>query len=55
MLINQKLIETVVNDFGGLNILVNNGGVQFPNEDFLDIKPEHFNETFKTNIFGMFS
>ncbi|MGW9856370.1 NAD(P)-dependent dehydrogenase (short-subunit alcohol dehydrogenase family) [Staphylococcus hominis] len=51
---SKKLIEDVVNDFGGLNILVNNGGVQFPNEDFLDIKPEHFNETFKTNIFGMF-
>lgn len=51
---SKELIETVVNDFGGLNILVNNGGVQFPNEDFLDIKPEHFNETFKTNIFGMF-
>lgn len=51
---SKKLVETVVNDFGGLNILVNNGGVQFPNEDFLDIKPEHFNETFKTNIFGMF-
>ena len=29
--------------------------MQFPNEDFLDIKPEHFNETFKTNIFGCFS
>lgn len=51
---SKELIENVVNDFGGLNILVNNGGVQFPNEDFLDIKPEHFNETFKTNIFGMF-
>ena len=51
---SKELIENVINDFGGLNILVNNGGVQFPNEDFLDIKPEHFNETFKTNIFGMF-
>lgn len=51
---SKELIENVVNDFGGLNILVNNGVVQFPNEDFLDIKPEHFNETFKTNIFGMF-
>ena len=51
---SQKLIKDVINDFGSLNILVNNGGVQFPNEDFLDIKPEHFNETFKTNIFGMF-
>ena len=36
---SKELIENVVNDFGGLNILVNNGGVQFPNEDFLDIKP----------------
>ena len=26
---SKELIENVVNDFGGLNILVNNGGVQF--------------------------
>lgn len=47
-------MENVVKDFGGLNILVNNGAVQFPQDDFLDITPEQFKETFDTNIFGMF-
>ena len=50
---SQDLIEKVVNDFGGLNILVNNGGVQFPKDNFEDITPEQVKETFETNIFGM--
>ncbi|ANQ65204.1 SDR family oxidoreductase [Staphylococcus equorum] len=51
--LSQDLIEKVVNDFGGLNILVNNGGVQFPKDNFEDITPEQVKETFETNIFGM--
>lgn len=50
---SQDLIEKVVNDFGGFNILVNNGGVQFPKDNFEDITPEQVKETFETNIFGM--
>ncbi|ASE58462.1 SDR family oxidoreductase [Staphylococcus saprophyticus] len=50
---SQKLIEKVVADFGELNILVNNGGVQFPQDHFEDIAPEQIKETFETNIFGM--
>ncbi|WP_436862525.1 SDR family oxidoreductase [Staphylococcus caeli] len=50
---SQKLIENVVKDFGGLNILVNNGGVQFPQDHFEDITPTQIKETFETNIFGM--
>lgn len=50
---SQDLIEKVVNDFGGLNILVNNGGVQFLKDNFEDITPEQVKETFETNIFGM--
>ena len=50
---SQKLISDVVNDFGTLNILVNNGGVQFPRDHFEDITPEQVKETFMTNIFGM--
>ena len=38
---------------GGLNILVNNGGVQFPRDNFEDITPDQVKETFMTNIFGM--
>ena len=50
---SQKLIKDVINDFGGLNILVNNGGVQFPRDHFEDITPQQVKETFMTNIFGM--
>ncbi|WP_145368793.1 SDR family oxidoreductase [Staphylococcus epidermidis] len=50
---SQKLIKDVINDFGGLNILVNNGGVQFPHDHFEDITPQQVKESFMTNIFGM--
>lgn len=50
---SQNLIDKVVKDFGGLNILVNNGGVQFPQDNFEDVSPEQVKETFETNIFGM--
>lgn len=50
---SQKLIKDVINDFGSLNILVNNGGVQFPRDHFEDITPQQVKETFMTNIFGM--
>lgn len=50
---SQQLVKDVVDDFGGLNILVNNGGVQFPRDHFEDITPEQVKETFQTNIFGM--
>ena len=50
---SQQLIKDVVADFGQLNILVNNGGVQFPQDSFADISPEQIKETFETNIFGM--
>lgn len=50
---SQQLVKDVVADFGQLNILVNNGGVQFPQDSFADITPEQIKETFETNIFGM--
>ncbi|WP_270234501.1 SDR family oxidoreductase [Staphylococcus warneri] len=50
---SQQLVKDVDDDFGGLNILVNNGGVQFPRDHFEDITPEQVKETFQTNIFGM--
>lgn len=50
---SKKLVQDVVNDFDGLNILVNNGGVQYPKDEFQDITPEQVKETFETNIFAM--
>ena len=50
----QNVIDQVIEEFGQLNILVNNAGKQFPTEDFLKITPDQLQETFSTNIFSMF-
>lgn len=50
----NQLIVDVVSEFGQLNILVNNAGKQFPQDDFLAITPDQLMETFTTNIFSMF-
>lgn len=50
----HQLVVDVIAEFGQLNILVNNAGKQFPQDDFLDISPEQLRETFETNIFSMF-
>jgi len=50
----KKAVEQTVGEFGKLNILVNNAGVQFPQKEFLDITEEQLETTFKTNIFAYF-
>jgi len=50
----QEIIDTVIEEFGQLNIVVNNAGKQFPQDDFLAITPEQLKETFETNVFSMF-
>ena len=39
---------------GGLDILVNNAARQFSQDSILDISTDHFDETFKTNVYAMF-
>ena len=50
----QEIIDLVIAEFGQLNILVNNAGKQFPQDDFLAITPDQLRETFETNVFSMF-
>lgn len=50
----RQLIDNAVEDFGGLNILVNNAGEQHPQEDPLDITTDQWRRTFKTDIDAMF-
>lgn len=50
---SKVLIDKVVRDFGGLNILVNNGAVQFPKDHYEDVTPKQIQTTFETNIYGM--
>ncbi|MGN6396839.1 MAG: SDR family oxidoreductase [Mucilaginibacter sp.] len=50
----KDAVEKTVNEYGKLNILVNNAGMQFPQKDVQDITEEQLNITFKTNIFAYF-
>ena len=49
----QKAVEKAVKEFGGLDIIVNNAAVQYPQEEIADIKAEDMERTFRTNIFAM--
>ena len=50
----EQLVDKVVNEFGGLNILINNAGKQFPQKDISLISADQLRETFDTNFFGLF-
>jgi NAD(P)-dependent dehydrogenase (short-subunit alcohol dehydrogenase family) len=49
-----KAIEQVVDEFGRLDILVNNAAFQLHATDIEDLTEEHFDETLKTNLYGYF-
>ncbi|WP_230141644.1 MULTISPECIES: SDR family oxidoreductase [unclassified Pedobacter] len=50
----RKAVETTVKEFGKINILVNNAGMQVPQKDPKKIDDKQLEDTFRTNIFGYF-
>jgi NAD(P)-dependent dehydrogenase (short-subunit alcohol dehydrogenase family) len=50
----QAAIEEVVDEFGDLNVLVNNTAAQIVKTDLTEISDEQWEETFATNIHGYF-
>jgi NAD(P)-dependent dehydrogenase (short-subunit alcohol dehydrogenase family) len=50
----RDIVERTVEQFGRLDILVNNAAEQHVAEDFTQIPPEQVEHTFRTYIFGMF-
>ena len=50
----EQIIDEVITEFGGINILVNNAGKQFPQDDIANISEDQLRETFETNFFGLF-
>ena len=52
--LTKYIVDTTMNCFKKIDILVNNCGVQFPQNSILDISTQQLKTTFETNIFTFF-
>lgn len=52
--LSKYIADTAMNCFGKIDILINNCGVQFPQNSILDISSQQLKDTFETNIFTFF-
>ena len=50
----RQATRRVVDELGGVNILVNNAAEQHVVENLVDLPAEQLERTFRTNVFGMF-
>ena len=50
----RQIVHETASKFGKINILVNNAGVQFPQQRIQDISEEQLYTTFEVNVFSMF-
>lgn len=50
----KSAVQKSVYTFGKIDVLVNNAGVQYPQNSIEDITNEQLEKTFRTNIFSMF-
>lgn len=50
----KKAVKQTIDEFGKLNILVNNAGMQIPQKDPKSIDEDQLIDTFRTNIFAYF-
>jgi len=50
----RQAVAEAIEAFGGLNIIVNNAAVQYPQEDFENITGDQLKKTFDTNILSFF-
>ncbi len=51
---NKALVETAVHELGGIDVLVSVAGHQQAVEAIADLTTEQFDETFRTNVYGLF-
>ncbi len=52
--LSTYIADTTMNCFGKIDVLINNCGVQFPQNSILDITSQQLRDTFETNIFTFF-
>ena len=50
----QKIVKATLAKFGKIDILINNAGVQYQQDELTSISDEQFDKTMKVNIYGMF-
>src|SRR5215207_10867833 len=50
----RSVVERAVEEFGRLDILVNNAAFQMTHKSIQEISPEEFDRTFRTNVYAMF-
>jgi len=50
----DTVVGKVIEEFGRLDVLVNNAAEQHPQDEITDISPEQLRQTFETNLFGYF-
>lgn len=50
----KEIVQAVLNEFGKIDILVNNAAEQHPQKSLLNITAAQLEKTFRTNIFGYF-
>ncbi len=51
---SKTIVEKTLQMFGKIDILINNAGVQYQQHSLLDISDNQFDQTMKTNVYGMF-
>ncbi|MEX1215666.1 SDR family oxidoreductase [Saccharospirillum sp.] len=51
----KYLVERVVQEYGSLDILVNNAAEQHPQDEITDISEAQLEKTFRTNVFGYYN
>ncbi|MBB6369943.1 SDR family oxidoreductase [Chryseobacterium shigense] len=49
----EETTAKIIEEFGGIDILINNAGVQFPAENIEELEEENIRKTFNSNIIGM--
>jgi NAD(P)-dependent dehydrogenase (short-subunit alcohol dehydrogenase family) len=50
----KQLVDSTVRELGGLDILVSNAARQYSSTDLTQLTTEHFDDTFRTNVYAMF-